>query len=371
MRNRKVLKGAIVLFIVAAMFFSSVAMANTQEKETQLTLNTTSEGSGSGARGAIVWDNGMDYTGLGAAQWDEPGQFDAYLADDFFFDEPTEVCDVHWIGGYWNGDPAEFDWCISFYYDDGTGESPVGLPYSPSYAGPFCYSWAEIDKTEIEPGYYEMNVDLPYNIPFEPGKYWISIWGVGAFPPQSGWGIHDDQILLHEAVFGSDYFGITFWTDTYDVFGYSADCCFQLTTKEEGIPAICCDPGLLSWSDVPPGGTVTGSFFVWNCGEPGSVLAWEVDTWPNWGTWTFNPPSGTLLHPDGITVDVTVIAPTQQNTPFSGVIKVINVGDPTDYCEMQTSLKTPRMRGFQNTFFLRILQQFPNAFPMLRYIMGI
>ena len=150
MKNNKILKGAGVLLIVAALIFSSVAIANT--KTNQPNLNTTHDGSGQGARGDIVWDNGMDYEGLLAAQEpSSPANLDAYPADDFIFDEDTEVCDVHWIGGYWNGDPQEWDWCILFYYDRGDGAAP-GNPY----IGKFCYTWGEINKEELEPGYWEM-----------------------------------------------------------------------------------------------------------------------------------------------------------------------------------------------------------------------
>jgi len=41
---------------------------------------------------------------------------------------------------------------------------------------------------------------------------------------------------------------------------------------------------------VKSGSTVTGSFTVENIGEPGSLLGWEVATWPDFGTnWTFTP----------------------------------------------------------------------------------
>jgi hypothetical protein len=369
---KKFISGAVVLLLAMAMFFSSIAIADTQIKQTNFETNTTNEGTGQGARGAIVWDNGMEYTGLGAAQWDEPGQFDAYLADDFLFEEPTEVCDVHWIGGYWNpAGPNEFDWGISFYLDDGTGNAPIGTPYLPSFAGPFIYAWAEIETTELELGYYEMSVDLPENIPFGEGKYWISIWGIGTFPPaQSGWGLHDDQILLHEAVFGSDYFGFAFWTDSFDVFGYSADMCFQLTTKQEAIPLICCDPMVMSWDNVKPGDTVEGKFHVWNCGDEGSSLSWQVDSWPDWmtdGGVVFTPASGTEVYGGpGTEVSFTFTAPAEEEQTYSGKVKVINTDDPSDYCDMPVELKTPRTRGI----FFNFLEYIVNQFPMLKALFG-
>jgi len=352
MRKRKYILGeAGALLIIAALIISMVAATATAKNEQpELTLNTEAT---QGVFQNIVWDNGLDYTGLGAAQWDEPEQFDAYCADDFEFTELTEVCDVHWIGGYWGGDPAEFDWGISFYLDDGTDNAPVGIPFAPSFAGPFIYTWAEIVTEELEPGYYEMSVDLPENIPFPPGKYWISIWGIGAFPPQSGWGYHD-TILLHQGVFGSAYFGFPFWTNSEDVFGVPYDFAFQLTTKLNTIPDLSCD-GSLVWDDVKPGGTVTGEFYVGNIGEVGSMLNWEIDEEPTWGTWTFIPDSGTLADGDWETIAVEVVAPPDENTEFTGTIKIINVDDPSDYCEIPVILKTPVN---QNSIFLQVLKNF-------------
>jgi hypothetical protein len=236
---KQILKGAVVLLIAITMVFSTVAIADTQTKETTIELNTTHQGSGYGALGPVVWDNGMEYDGLAAAQDDQAYPFSCYEADDFHFDVDTEVMDVHWVGGYWAGDPAEFDWCISFYKDDGSGESPAGMPYEPTFAGPYCYAWDEITKEELEPGYYSMSVDLPETLTFIGcEKYWISIWGVGVYPPQSGWGMHQDPVTLTGAVWGSDFFGFPFWTPGFDVQGYDHDMCFQLTGPQV------CEPGV-------------------------------------------------------------------------------------------------------------------------------
>jgi hypothetical protein len=235
---RKKFLGAVVLLVALSMVFSSFALADTQIKQSNTEISTTNEGTAQGARGDVVWDNGMAYTGLLAAQ--EPvttAGLDAYPADDFMFDVDTEVCDVHWVGGYYGGTPPwpEWPWCILFYYDRGDGLAPGN-----TYIGPFCYNWVDIDKTVLEEGYWTMSVDLPENyIFYGDTKYWISIWAVGDHFPQSGWGYHDDLITLHQAVFKSEHFGILDWTDLSLVIGTQADMCFQLTTKEEP-----CEPGI-------------------------------------------------------------------------------------------------------------------------------
>ena len=238
--------------------------------------------------GPIIWDNGMNIDGLGAAQWDEVGGFDAFCADDFFFENDTLILEINWIGGYYiQGEPAsaEFDWCISFFLDDGSGGSPIGTPYQPSYEGPFCYSWEEITVEEIDPGYYKMSVFIPGGINFSGDvKYWIAIWGVGAYPPQSGWGYHITPIYQHMGVCGSNYWGIPFWTDTQVAYEETMDFCFQLKTEGPPIPDLDCI-GSLVWYDVEINSTVTGEFQLGNIGEEGSLLNWTIKSFPSWGAW--------------------------------------------------------------------------------------
>ena len=257
----KILKGAVVLLIAIAMIFSSVAIAKTI-KEKKIKLSTIHEGSGKVARDAIIWDNGMEYDGICAAQYDTAVPFEAECADDFHFEVDTEVCDVHWIGGYWNGDnysTVHWPWEIIFYNDDGTGTAPGTL-----YAGPFQYDYCEYCETFIEDTgdtqsgiYYEFSVYLPENILFPAyNKFWISIQGIGDFPPQSGWAYHLDPLILHEAVFRSDYFGYPDWTDWNEILPPDQKAmCFQLTQKGPSEPSVdvekyVWDPKNQQWDDA-------------------------------------------------------------------------------------------------------------------------
>jgi hypothetical protein len=233
---------SIVLFIIASMVFSSVAIANIEIKEDKIELNTTHKGIAIGARDDIAWNNRMDYEGLMSTQYDDVIQYDCFLADDFRFDEYTELGDVYWIGGYWGTDyqTGDFDWCISFMYDDGSGEEPDSHPQNPSLAGPFSFEWDKIDKELLEDTgsiiFYKLFVELPERIPIQENeKIWISIWGIGQFPPQSGWGFHQ-HYQLNPAVWGSEYWSYDFWTPGYDVQGYHHDMCFQLVSKEPCFP---------------------------------------------------------------------------------------------------------------------------------------
>jgi hypothetical protein len=136
------------------------------------------------------------------------------------------------------------------------------------------------------------------------------------------------------------------------------------------VPDLSCE-GSLNWAEVTPGATVYGEFSVGNVGEAGSILNWIVDSYPtDWGTWTFTPNSGALA--DGVwqTVNVSVIAPDEKNKEFTGKIKVINSDDPTDFCEIDVILKTPREKILYNPL-LKILERFPILFSILKYVRGL
>ncbi len=99
------------------------------------------------------------------------------------------------------------------------------------------------------------------------------------------------------------------------------------------IPDLDCS-GSLSWTDIKPGATVTGSFQVQNIGNSSSLLNWTINTSSiTWGTWTYTPESGENLSPgDGqVTVQVSVIAPDEKNSEFEGYIRVENKDNPNDF----------------------------------------
>ena len=135
-------------------------------------------------------------------------------------------------------------------------------------------------------------------------------------------------------------------------------------------PAICCDGNLL-WEEVKAGSTVNGTFQINNCGEEGSLLNWEVNDWPRWGNWTFTPKSGTgLAQGDSVTITVEVVAPLQKKETFTGKIKMVNLDNTSNFCEIDVSLTTPRAKTWTGFNLLQqILDRFPNAFPILRKIL--
>ena len=133
-------------------------------------------------------------------------------------------------------------------------------------------------------------------------------------------------------------------------------CVTHVVTIPE--PDLDCS-GKLNWDDVPPGATMYGNFTVSNNGESGSMLNWEIDRFPTWGTWTFEPESGTNLSAgNSTTVFVSVVAPSEKNKNFNGGIKIVNSDDTDDSCSVDVVLKTPHSKYFINHQAFECLQLF-------------
>jgi hypothetical protein len=133
------------------------------------------------------------------------------------------------------------------------------------------------------------------------------------------------------------------------------------------IPDLDCD-GTLSWTEVTPGETVTGTFTVENIGDPLSLLDWEIESYPDWGTWTFDPDGGTGLLPGApATVNVEVVAPDDPETNFTGEVVLVNSDDSDDTCIIDVSLATPVS---QQSLILQFLELFAQRFPILGMILA-
>jgi len=251
MRNRKIWKNFSIL-LIAVVMISSIAAAQTVTTEKNDEPNemfsgrltepiTVKRDMGCNRIRFVVWDNWMDSDNLLRAHFNETAPFDAYPADDFQFEEKTEVYDVHWLGGYWwtGYQQGDCDWNIIFYEDD------EGIP-GDLFAGPFTYSQAQCNPKLLgDTGYaifYEFSVNLSEYITFPAdSKFWISIYAIGNTTPYAGWGIHEVPIKLNQGVIKSDSFGYPDWTNLSETsVGYAADMCFQLTTVVDyRRPRIC------------------------------------------------------------------------------------------------------------------------------------
>jgi hypothetical protein len=179
---------------------------------------------------------------------------------------------------------------------------------------------------------------------------------------------------------GGLFFTTEFWPGKTTLGGLlqgTPDVMFCYELCDYLTPAICCNPINMHWIDIPPSSTVTGSFEVSNCGDPGSILTWSVYLWPVWmenpNPPVFTPSSGTIIGGDPpTTVTFTFTAPSTPLSNFVGPVVVKNTAYPTGYCNMSADLTTPKNKAVNYNFNLlsRLFERYENAFPILRQILG-
>lgn len=182
---------------------------------------------------------------------------------------------------------------------------------------------------------------------------------------------NDGVIVKSSASFGESYYRIgPIWLDLH-YFKPTANFCIKGLSNAwvPTEPDLDCD-GAISWTEVKPGSTVTGSFTVENVGEALSNLDWEVSEYPSWSNWTFTPSSRDNLKPGNVvTVEVSVLAPDEQNETFSGEIKIVNKENSSDYCIIPVSLVTPENKQSINSPILQFLEKIIQRFPILEMIL--
>jgi hypothetical protein len=197
-------------------------------------------------RQCVIWDNGMFFNDGWTAQTDQC-TYDGEPADDFEFDYDAEIMDIHFIILFIS-DYIDYDYVITFYEDDGSGDFPGAV-----HAGPFTVDTVDVYVGDLF-GYpaYEMSTDIVPSVFCDANtKYWVSIQADGPCYPRTFWGMHSGSTKLSQAVFRSNYFtGGTWRTSTY-MLGQPFDMAFQLTVKPEhdvGVteikhPQTCDTPG--------------------------------------------------------------------------------------------------------------------------------
>jgi hypothetical protein len=132
--------------------------------------------------------------------------------------------------------------------------------------------------------------------------------------------------------------------------------------------------GKFNWTGIEPGFTSTDSFNVKNVGGVSSLLDWKIESYPEWGTWTFTPSDYDDLKPeDGdLTVEISIKAPDEPLETFTGEIKIVSKHDSSDYCTISVSLTTPRVRTtYFNPTFLKLLEVFPKLCQFLKTFINL
>ncbi len=125
--------------------------------------------------------------------------------------------------------------------------------------------------------------------------------------------------------------------------------------------------GNLAWVNQTAGGTINTEITVAN-GVQGTQLDWEIDSWPDFGDWTFNPSSGENLEGSAV-VQVSLVVPSDTEAAFSGEVKIVNSEDSGDFVIIPVTLTTPKNKAI--TPLLNFLEQHPNMFPLLRHLVGL
>jgi hypothetical protein len=301
------------------------------------------------------------------------------LGDDWECSESGPVNDIHfWIS--WLGDKVhDISWIKVSIYTNQPGppySKPKDLKWTRTFdAGQFTIEgpWYGDQGWYFPPQYYpndhkqywKINIDC-IDDPFYQEAcniYWLVIEMPFFYPDGVGWKTSKDH-FMDAAVYGWH----PDWLPLFDPITHEPlDFAFIITREPE--PAIGCK-GTLNWANVPPGGTVTGTFDVGNIGEVCSTLKWKVVDWPTWGTWSFAPSSGTLSSGSWVTVTATVTAPNEKDKEFSGNVTVCNEDDSSDCCIIPVTLKTPKAKALStNPLITRLLEHLCQYFPMLNWLL--
>jgi hypothetical protein len=101
----------------------------------------------------------------------------------------------------------------------------------------------------------------------------------------------------------------------------------------------------LEWIDIKAGEFLNDNFQVENIGDPGSSLNWNIKSFPDWGRWSFYPEFGVNLTPENgqLNIQVSVVAPDENNKEFEGYIRVENQNNPEDFELIPVYLKTSKV----------------------------
>jgi len=129
--------------------------------------------------------------------------------------------------------------------------------------------------------------------------------------------------------------------------------------------------GFFHWKKIKPGEQITDKFSIGNNGTKYSFLNWQIESYPDWGSWNFSETSGNLPEGEWKVIHVYVEAPMESKTDFSGKIKIVNLDNPSDTCEIDVILETPRSKNIFHVLLNLILERFPNCFPIIRWLLEI
>jgi len=324
----------------------------------------------------IVWEENFDSYDLGSAMhgqggwqgWDNNPDATGYVSDlyaqtsphsvEIAYYEGTAADLVHQFTGVSSG-----QWTFTTYQyipNDFTGKTNFlllntyndGGPYHWSNAVSFNSDTGNVESWEEEflPIEFDEWIEIRVEIDFSTD--WQEIYYDGSLLVAKSWteGIEPGGVLNLACVdlFAGDIESTEVYYDDFTLEGVATDADLD------------CD-GDLAFGEVNTDEELTATITVENIGAPGTELSWEISDYPTWGEWSFDPESGTGLTPEAgpLTIDVTVIAPSDKDTNFTGTVVLTNTDNPGDTCTIVVSLATPQSTTYQYPILQRILERFP------------
>ena len=372
MKIKKTLKGAGVLLIAAILLFTSiVAVADTgEEQNAELRfLKATNSGVVKGEETQSTIADPPLFSQLPYEPYEiwtfftscaSPG----YRVHDEYWDVAEPICDLHWWGLsliYVGGDPP-WQNC-----------DPEGMCFQvifwDSLLGQAICTYNEVCPLAISTGKFYGGYEM---------FYWETILDPCCDLIPNGW------VSIQSYSSANNCWFLWAGSDDGDLYAYQEgsaepdlddDAAFELTPPgPPPVPKICCSAVGMAFGDQDPEANVTGQIKVCSCGDPMSALNWAVDTstYPTWATWKVIPESGTdLYEPSCAVIDIEAQI-TDAEGDYTGKIKIYNTDDPTDFCEITTSVSVivPRARTTHNLFILNLLQQFPALYLIIKAILG-
>ena len=178
-----------------------------------------------------------------------------------------------------------------------------------------------------------------------------------------------------------DYYHLNFgWGGAYDGwYKLPEELPYDLTVFEgiivdimkiEAGPDLSCN-GSIAFSNIKLGQLVEGSFIIENIGDPGSLLDWEIESYPDWGSWEFSMDEGFDLTPeDGpITINVQITAPENKGKTYTGGIKIINKNTPGDIDLIPVSITNSKTNVYLNQWILRFIENHSNLAKIINNIL--
>jgi len=102
-------------------------------------------------------------------------------------------------------------------------------------------------------------------------------------------------------------------------------------------------------------------------------LNWEIDSYPVWGDWSFDPNSGSNLQPSesDVIVNVEIKVPNEENYKFEGGVKIINKDNENDFCIIPVTITTPKCKENILFPFFNFFKQHPIMIHLMEIMFNI